>query len=94
MIVGVLTVDLAIFEAQSLKDKRRVILGLKQKLRNRFNVSVAEVEYANAAKRSRLGIVMVTGESRPLHSQLDKIVEMVRRTHGLTHVDYSRVWIG
>ncbi|MCH7884048.1 MAG: DUF503 domain-containing protein [Planctomycetes bacterium] len=93
MIVGVLTVDLAIFEAQSLKDKRRVIQGLKQKLRNRFNVSVAEVEYANAAKRSRLGIVMVTGESRPLHSQLDKIVEMVRRTNGLTLVDYSREWI-
>ncbi len=70
-----------------------VILGLKQKLRNRFNVSVAEVEYANAAKRSRLGIVMVTSESRPLHSQLDKIVEMVRRTNGLTLVDYSREWV-
>ena len=38
-------------------------------------------------------IVMVTGESRPLHSQLDKIVEMVRRTNGLTLVDYSREWV-
>ena len=90
MMVGVLTVDLAILEAQSLKDKRRVIHGLKQKLRNRFNVSVAEVAYADAAKRCRLGIVMVTGQSRPLHSQLDKIVEMVRRTNGLTLVNYER----
>ncbi len=41
MIVGALTVELAIFDAQCLKDKRRVILSLKEKLRNRFNVSVA-----------------------------------------------------
>ena len=45
MIVGVLTVELAIFEAQSLKDKRRGIQSVKQKLRNGFNVSVAEVGY-------------------------------------------------
>jgi len=49
MIVGLLTIDLAIFEAQSLKDKRRVIRGLKERIRGRFNVSVAEIGHANAA---------------------------------------------
>ena len=94
MIVAVLTVELAIFEAQSLKDKRRVVSGLKQRLRNRFNVSVAEVGYADAPKRCRLGVAMVSsgagGGSGVVHSQLDKVVEMVRRTGGLSLLEYDR----
>ena len=74
MRVGVLTIELAILEARTLKDKRRVIKGFKDRLRNRFNVSVAEVGFGDAPKRCRLGVVMVSKETRPLHSQLDKIV--------------------
>ena len=90
MIVGVLRVELAIFDAQSLKDKRRVIAGLKQKIRNRFNVSVAEVDHANAAKRCCLAIAMVSSQARPVHSQLDKIIDLVRRTRGASLVTYER----
>jgi hypothetical protein len=90
MIVGVLTVEVAIFEAQSLKDKRRVILGFKQRLRNRFNVSVAEVGHGDSHKRCQLGIAMVSGDSRGVHSQFDKIVDMVRATAGLTLLEYER----
>ena len=94
MIEAVLTVELAIFDAQSLKDKRRVISSLKQRLRNRFNVSVAEVGYADTPKRCRLGIAMVSssagGGSGAVHSQLDKLVDIVRRTGGLSLLDYER----
>ena len=90
MTVGVLTLEFAIFEARSLKDKRRVILSLKQKLRNHFNVSVAEVAYHDLPKRCRLAVAMVSHESRALHSQLDKIVDMVRRAGGLSLLDYRR----
>lgn len=93
MIVGVLTVDLTIPEAHSLKDKRRVVLSLKQKLRNRFNVSVAEVGNADSPRRCRLGIAVVGESSRPLHAQLDKIVDLVRRTNGLTLIEYEREWL-
>ncbi len=88
--VGVLTLDLVIQEAQSLKDKRRLIHGLKQKIRNRFNVSVAETDYHDMHKRCRLSVAMVANESRALHSQLDKIVDAVRATHGLSLMDYER----
>ncbi len=90
MIIGVLTVELAIFDAQSLKDKRSVIVSLKQKLRNRFNVSVAEVAYMDAPKRCRLAVVMVSGEARRIHSQLDKLVDLVRRSGGLSLLTYER----
>ncbi|RME37361.1 MAG: DUF503 domain-containing protein [Planctomycetota bacterium] len=90
MIVGVLSVDLSIAEARSLKDKRRVILGLKDRLRHHFNVSVAEVDHLDAPQRCRLGIATVSRESRTLHARLDKLVEAIRRTRGLSLIDYSR----
>ena len=90
MIVGVLTVDLAIFDAQSLKDKRRVVSSLKQRIQSRFNVSVAEVEFANMPKQCRLGVAMIATESRALHSQLDKLVDCVREARGLSLITYSR----
>lgn len=88
--IGLLTVDLAIFEAQSLKDKRRVILSLKTRLRNRFNVSVSEIAHADSPKRCRLGIAMISNESRPIHNQLDKIVDLIRNAPGATLLDYQR----
>ncbi len=90
MIVGVLKVELAIFDAQSLKDKRRVIVSLKQKLRNRFNVCVAEVEYMDMPKRSCLGVATVSQESRVVHSRLDKVVDLVRKTGGVSLLTYHR----
>ena len=90
MIVGVLTVEFAVFGARSLKDKRRVLASVKQRLRNRFNVSVAEVEFHDMIKRCRLALVMVSNESRALHSQLDLMVELVRRAPGLSLLDYQR----
>ena len=90
MIVGVLTIELALFEAQSLKDKRRVIQSLKKRLHNRFNVSVAEVAYGNDAKRCRLGMATVSNEARVVHSLLDKIVDAVRHNGGVSLIDYDR----
>ena len=90
MIVAVLTLDLAILDAQSLKDKRRVIQSLKQRLKNVFNVSVAEVAELNNARRCRLAVVMVSREARPAHAQLDKIADLVRSYRGVTLVQYDR----
>ena len=90
MIVGILTVELATLEARSLKDKRRVIQSVKQKLHNRFNVSVAEVAHGDSIKQCRLGVAVVSNESRQVHSVLDTIVDSLRRVPGLTLVDYQR----
>ncbi len=90
MIVGVLTIDLLVVDARSLKDKRRVVLSLTQKLRNRFNVSVSEVEHWDDPRRCRLGVALIARESRPTHAQLDKVVELVRKSGGLTLLDYQR----
>ncbi len=90
MIVGVLTIELALFEAQTLKDKRRVIQSIKHKLANRFNVSVAEVGHTDTPKRCRLGVALVSNETRVVHSQLDQVVDSFRRNTGATLLSYER----
>lgn len=90
MIIGVLTVELALFEAWSLKDKRRFVLSLLHRMKETFNVSVSEIAYRDDPRRCRLGIAVVAGESRSAHAQLDKIVEMVRKAQGLTLLNYER----
>ena len=90
MIVGVLTLELAVLDARTLKDKRRVLQSIKQRLRNAFNVSVAEVEFNDSPKRCRLAVALVSQAARPIHAQLDKVVDLVRRCGGLTLLDYER----
>jgi len=92
MIVAVLDVDLAVLEAHSLKDKRRVIKGLKDRLRHRFNVSVSEIDHADRMRRCRLGVAMVAESARPVHAQFDKIVELIRATASLTLIGYERTF--
>ena len=64
MILGALRVRLIIRHAKSLKDKRQVVLSIKDKLRNSFNVSVAEIEEQDARQMAVLGIAMVSNEMR------------------------------
>jgi uncharacterized protein len=78
MVVGVLRIRLGIFAALSLKDKRRVVKSLKDKLGARHNVSVAEVADLDHRQAATLGLAMVANEARFVESALSKIVDEVR----------------
>jgi uncharacterized protein YlxP (DUF503 family) len=78
MIVGSLRVRLLLREARSLKDKRQVVRSIKDRLRNAFNVSVAEVEAVDHRQLAVLGVAMVGKESRRVRSTLDQIVDALR----------------
>jgi uncharacterized protein YlxP (DUF503 family) len=78
MVVGSLRVRLLIREARTLKDKRRVVQGIKDRLRGRFNVSVAEVEAQENCKLAVLGFAMVCSETAPVKAAFDQIVGALR----------------
>jgi uncharacterized protein YlxP (DUF503 family) len=78
MIVGTLHVRLRIREARSFKDKRQVVKSIKDRLRNRFNVSVAEVDALDKHQLAVLGFAMVANEAHPLKVALGQIVEALR----------------
>lgn len=93
MNVGVLTLELAVYEALSLKDKRRVIKSIKDRVRARFNVSVAEVDHLDSRQRATLAMAMVSNEARHLHGGLDRIVEFVRSGGTVSLIDFEKqVW--
>src|SRR5712675_974413 len=74
MPIAVLTLELRIEGAHSLKDKRQVLRSLKDKLRSSFNVSVAELDASGLWNRATIGVVSVS-DSRDYLDGLMKNVE-------------------
>lgn len=89
MIVGVLSLQVSVFDAMTLKDKRRVIKSLKDRIGNKFNVSIAEVGYNDVIRTALLGVAVVANDSRFVDSVLSSVVELVRRVPQLSLIDYS-----
>lgn len=75
MPVGLLTLEIHIEYAQSLKDKRQVLRSLKDRLRAQFNVAVAELDHSDLWQRATLGVVGIS-DSR---SYLDGLMQNVER---------------
>jgi uncharacterized protein YlxP (DUF503 family) len=78
MIVGVCTVELFIPDGQSLKSKRQVLSSLKDKLRDKFNVSVAEVDEQDLWQKAVLGIACVANETAYVNQVLDQVLNQIR----------------
>ena len=92
MIVGLCRIDLFLPESHSLKSKRQVIKGLKDRIRNRFNVSVAEVEHQSLWQRASLGLVMVSDEKGYIDRTLQQILNLVHDEPRLRVLDYAFEW--
>jgi len=102
MVVGVLRLTLYIPGASSLKDKRQVVRKVVDRLRSRFNVSVAEVGDNDIWQRARIGISAVANDHSFVNEVLDKCTrdagniaeildrEMEIETYGQMNADWSR----
>ena len=89
MVVGVLEMRLLIREATSLKDKRRIVKGLVDRLRNDFNVSASEVDALDLRQTAMLGVTLATNDRVFADQVLAKVVDYVRRAPGAELVDYQ-----
>ena len=75
--VGVARLTLYLAENASLKGKRMVVRSVTQRIRNRFNVAVAEVDTQDAWQVITLGIACVSEDKRHANEMLNKVVEFV-----------------
>jgi uncharacterized protein YlxP (DUF503 family) len=82
MQIGLLTLEIHISDAQSLKDKRQVLRSLKDRLRAHFNVAVAELEHQELWQRSKIGVVSISGDGKHLEESLTAIAAESERLLG------------
>lgn len=78
MYIGILRVEFILHGNESLKDKRRVAQSLKQKIRNKFNVAVAEVGSEDSMGYLSLSIVSVSNSKKHAESRMMKCLNMVQ----------------
>ncbi|HEX7010401.1 MAG TPA: DUF503 domain-containing protein [Phycisphaeraceae bacterium] len=89
MVVGILQVELTIDGARSLKDKRRVVLSLKDRLHRQHQVSVAEVDSLDNPRVAVLGITMASNSVPHCQSVLDRLLDKLRLGRGFVLSDHN-----
>lgn len=87
-VVGVLNIRLVIRSALTLKDKRRILKSLKDRVKNDFNVSISEIGTLDHCQYARLGIAMVGNDKKYLNSTLSNLLNIFRIAISVELVDY------
>lgn len=87
MFIGVARFELFIPAARSLKDKRQVLRSMIQNVRNRYVVSIAEVDHQDLWQRAAIGVSCVSGTA----SQCRKILQEVEKTVGRAAIDGAEI---
>ena len=82
MPIGLLTLEIYIPEAHSLKDKRQVLRSLKDRLRRKFNVAVAELDGQDSWQRSVVGVVSLSNNAGHVEQSLRTVLEDSERHLG------------
>jgi uncharacterized protein YlxP (DUF503 family) len=75
--VAVGTVDIHLPDVGSLKAKRHALKGLKQRLRQQFEISVAEVDHHDSWQRATLALACVSGDSRHANEVISKAMDFI-----------------
>jgi uncharacterized protein YlxP (DUF503 family) len=81
MVVGICQMDILIPENHSLKGKRHVLLKIRERVRQRFNVAISEVGDNDLWQRAQIGICTVGNDRRHINSSLDKIIDFIEQMH-------------
>jgi uncharacterized protein YlxP (DUF503 family) len=89
MRIGICTLYLTILDSQSLKEKRQALKSLKDQIRNKFNVSIAEVDAQNHRRQAQLGVVCVGRDAPNANSVLSQVVNFVEQFRLAEMVNYE-----
>ncbi len=93
MIVGVCTIELRMSETRSLKGKRQVLKRIITRVKNNFNVAIAEVDYQDKWQRSLLGVAVVSTAQDHAHGILNKVVNFIESLYIAELLDYHiEIW--
>jgi uncharacterized protein YlxP (DUF503 family) len=89
MHVGVLRIEIHLNDSASLKEKRGHLRRLKDRLRNNFNVSIAEIDEMDKWQKAVLGVVTISNDKKHLSGYLDGIMNFIEDERTIEVLDYS-----
>ena len=74
MIIGFLSLEIHFPYSHSLKEKRKILNSFKDRVKRKYNVAFAELDYQNKWQRTKIGMVTLNNQKRPIESVLNKII--------------------
>ena len=89
MVVGLASIEIHIPECGSLKRKRQFLKSIKDRVKNRFNVSIAEVDHNDLWQRTTLGVSVVANQKLFADQVLAGVVDLISKESGIEILDYS-----
>jgi len=89
MVLGICRVELYIPSNQSLKEKRQVLNSIKSRIKNRFNVSIAEIDNLETWQRSTIGIAIISNDSKHVNQELSKVINHIEYSGRVSILDYG-----
>lgn len=93
MIVGVVKFRLHFPQAGSLKAKRKSLKSIKDRLKNRFNVSVAELEDMDLWQKSTIGVAVIANDGSFANGVLSRVVDLVNGQRDIVVTDIKMEWL-
>jgi len=89
MIVGTCLVDLRIPGCRSLKDKRHILKALKESIRRKYNISVAELDHHDVWQRALIGIATISAETKFANQVISNVVNTIEANNRVEVIDYE-----
>jgi len=91
--ISLLTMELLIPWSRSLKDRRSAVRGLKDRLRSRFNASVAEVACQDKWQRATLAVCVVDSDRRQLEATMSRVIQLSEEARDLQITEVRQQWL-
>lgn len=89
MFVGIVRIELHLPGSTSLKDKRAIVRSLKDRIRERAQASVAEIDHQDLWQRAALGVAIVSGESRQVDERVQVVRSLADSANGAIVIDWQ-----
>lgn len=93
MIIGVVHCECLLYNAQSLKDKRAVLNSIKSRIKNRYNVSISEVDFQDVWQRTELAMAVVSNTKQTAEQELQRAISIIDQNTEIELTEATYEWL-
>ncbi|KPB04404.1 MULTISPECIES: DUF503 domain-containing protein [unclassified Bacillus (in: firmicutes)] len=91
--IGYIECDCMIYDAQSLKEKRAVLQRVMTRLKQKFNISISEIDHQDVWQRTKIGIVSISSSKSITEKELQKVLDYLDSFPEIERAETSLDWL-